>query len=67
MGPEIREDMAEAKWQENAASAERRRIAEQLGNAGPTAVSPLQSSITVDRGDYLLQFRNGKLVSWFAH
>ena len=67
LGPEdpgLKEDLAEAVAQERQAQKERDQAAAILRDAGIGAEPKLRSNVTIDRGNYLLVFTDGKLISW---
>jgi hypothetical protein len=64
MDPEIQEDIATVLAEEREARKDYSAALADL-RANGVAVNPaLRSRYTIDRGDYVLEFENGKLMSW---
>jgi len=62
--PGIKDDIATVEEQERDARKERKAALAELRTIGVDVNPDLHSSITVDRGDYVLLFENGRLHSW---
>lgn len=61
--PELKTDLREIRQQEREALKDFQADMAALGPWAPS--SPvLNSEFTIDRGDYLLLFRNGNLADW---
>ncbi len=64
MDPEIKKTIEEILEQERDATAAYKDALAELRAAGVQTTPKLRSSYTVDRGDYILEFQDGKLASW---
>jgi hypothetical protein len=62
--PEIGESIKDILEQERAATKEYKRAVAELRAAGLQTTPKLNSQITVDGCDYILNFEDRKLVSW---
>jgi hypothetical protein len=62
--PGIVETLDETLEQEREAKKERLKVLAELRTAGMEVNPELRSHITVNRGDYILVFRDGKLFTW---
>jgi hypothetical protein len=64
--PDIQEDIREALQQEAEARKDYRRTVQEMRDMGLASAPPMRSQVTLNRGDYVLHFRDGQLVSWAA-
>ena len=64
MDPSLKEDIETALEHERHARKEQQAALAKLRAHGLQVSPELRSSITIDRGDYVLEFENGKLVLW---
>lgn len=64
LDPGITETLDETMEQEREAKKDRQKVLAELRTAGIDVNPELRSHITVDRGDYVLIFRDGKLFTW---
>ena len=62
--PEITEGINDILEQERAATKEYKRVVAELRAAGMQTTPKMNSQITLDGGDYILNFEDRKLVSW---
>lgn len=64
MDPGLKEDIETALNHERHARKEQELALAKLRANGVDVSPDLPSTITIDRGDYVLEFENGKLVLW---
>jgi hypothetical protein len=62
--PEIDEVFAEIREEEREAQKDARAALDELRSVGIDVAPPIRSRFTIDRGDYLLKFENGRLIGW---
>jgi hypothetical protein len=64
LDPDIRNDIKEILEQERLAVMEYADAIRELRAAGVESAPAMSSRVTLDRGDYVLGFKDGKLISW---